>query len=256
MAHSYGVLSELVRDAHERAGVKMTTLEWTGSEIQEVNSDHLGGRLPCMVATEADRREVLKLSSGEFIDIRMEPIRATPENVAIAKERYQLDEKSTADPKKELFGQAELFMSIARRVIVADKHHGTFFYLENRVGDVELATMRPDDRQESMLFTRELAFDVLRKGICSILMISEVWTAPFDPNKPRQIAQESAQRGEAVIVAAAHQDGRQKTLISTFTRKSEDIVLGDVVETEEIPALLSPVLDAWKRMGEMKKPKS
>jgi hypothetical protein len=65
LGHAYGVLDNLVNDAHERCGAEMERFAETPSGPIPVQTEHLAGRLPCMVATRETRSIRMNLRTGE-----------------------------------------------------------------------------------------------------------------------------------------------------------------------------------------------
>ena len=84
----------------------------------------------------------------------------------------------------------------------------------------------------------------------ALICISEAWTATIQQGQPFQHAAEVPNRGEALHLIAASEDGGGFAFSAPFTRVGEEIVIH---ETEDCGLdyinSIAPVLSAWKEMA-------
>lgn len=257
LAHSYGVLSTLVSDAHRQAGGEGTRVfvrQCDGSvEPYPHNTEHMRGRLPCMVVTD-DRRTVwVDLATKESVMLHSRTIPVTPENSEVGKaliRHYgvptQLSRPDSG--RKGLRDFAESLFELARRVLEIDGYHTAIVFLILDEGGLEQRTMYPETMSDKMLLWATIAQDVERTGACALVFVSESWLAPHDPEHPERTATESPDRIEVLTLTAASMDGDEFTLMCTFERRDGDIDVGEAQEyVAEWTPFLGPVREVWNR---------
>jgi hypothetical protein len=251
LAHAYGVLSILTNDAHLQAGIEGTQIyvkaEDGTSKIIQYPTEHLKGRLPCMVASEETRTTWIKLSNKELLQPIIEKLEVAPfEEV---KERYGslvetvLKEKRKPRNLKEI---ANLFFEWGKHILEVDGHHITlvaFIFSDYPISFMEL---RPEDRSEKYLMWSKVAEEIKRNGAKAILAISEAWVAPQDQQSPYRPAGESPDKEEALHLCAASASGEEFSFICKFKRIDGKIVLGEtnIIEGKS-PFFFEPIRRVW-----------
>ena len=151
IAHCYGFLRTLLADAHRQAGFVMSTMEIGEDVSREWNTTHLGGRLPCMLASADLRTARLVLSTGELITPGMREVFFGPTSADDTYARYGFDHVPTdltrhdGDP---FLQQAEFFAETAKQMLVVDKRHSTFAFLPTQQGEMRIVGIEAQDQAE------------------------------------------------------------------------------------------------------------
>lgn len=251
LAHSYGVLSVLVGEAHEKCKFEFRTCEKRDSQGAVIPDTHLLGRLPCMVTTRAVKSVRLKLSEREFVSGEMIPLKLDPEEGKQAAEEYGLVSEDFPKSSKpdDIFEIAEWFVSRAKKVLAKDKYHSGIVALQTRDGRLEFVSMNPADQSEKYLMMQQLADHVGRTGAKGLVHICESWIASPEESVDRGLrVSEAPNRREALSVTAAAEDGRVKSFVTLFSRDQEgEIQLEPTVEVEPgTPYFLERVRKVWR----------
>ncbi len=254
LAHCYGVLATLVSDAHSRCGFLMRTFKAESHEPKAVRTEHLGGRLPCMVATAEARSVRIHLPTGQFLTPAQIFIKADPRRMEQAAKRYGVTEGSLRKrrPGEDIIeGSAEWFRN-AKGVLATDGYHHTIALLETADGNAELHLLDVPDRAGLYVLMRRLADEVERTGAVGLVHIAEFWAARPEELKPDQLPSESPARKELLQVTAATADGRVRVHSVEF-RKNEhgEIEYGNEWVTDDLvqSGFLEPVRRVWRRQA-------
>jgi hypothetical protein len=264
-AHGYGIMASLLAEAHELLGFRMQTFSGESHEGRHHRTDHLGGRLPCMVTTAESRTAHLHLGSGllismeeakvdfdpqrdaEWFDKRMEEMTVGPDALA-------------AHPGEDTLDWGARWMSVARRTLAHDGYHlpHAFLFTSDRQ-PLDAMELRFDDQAEKYLAFQGVARAVDRQGAEIVIIINEIWeahmpTAELSPTMLRP--SERPDRTEALMVLVATSDGRHRSYHSPFTRdKDGRPVLGKTTsvdqQTQWAPSL-APIQSVWARWRKTK----
>lgn len=201
LAHAYGVLSILIDDAHIQAGLTGTQLyEETENgkyKLLEYSTEHLKGRLPCMVASAGKRTVWVKLSTNEFVSPEIIPVTLMDMDIEEAKDKYNDIFKASFKQEKRaknLKEFADIFWQWAKHILSIDGNHITLviFILPN--SRISLMELRPKDRSEKYVIWSNVANEIKRNGAKAILAIGEVWIETHDLKFPYSPPSESSER--------------------------------------------------------------
>jgi hypothetical protein len=104
LAHVYGILSNIVKEAHERAGFIY--------ETRDLHDDTctipVDGRMPCMLTTAESRTTRIALSDGSLLASRRSPFQIKPEYTKKIVKRYDLEKfKTSLTMEADVFQLAE-----------------------------------------------------------------------------------------------------------------------------------------------------
>lgn len=136
LAHCYGVLSSLVADAHVQAGFTRESAETCTGGLKgledgsaHLTAQRLGGRPPCMVATEAPRSIWVRLDSGEefFLGSFETDMAGIDEEKVM--QRYGPFAKHEPVDAKDLRQLAEILYRMAERILKRDGFHEPIAFL-------------------------------------------------------------------------------------------------------------------------------
>ena len=253
LTHCYGVLATIVVDAHRRCGFVMRTFKAESHKPKPVRTEHLEGRLPCMVASATVRSVLIHLPTGGFLtpaQFRFE--QPDPHSMEEAAKRYGFSEQTATkrQPGEDLISESGWWFESAKRVLATDGHHEAIALLETPDGQRQLHNLAITDRASLYVLMRQLADEVERIGAVGLIHIGEFWAAPLEELKPGQLPSESAARIEALQVTAATADGRNR-IHSVEFRKNEagQIEFGEesVNDDPELLGFLEPIRRVWRR---------
>lgn len=252
LAQAYGLLSDLVLDAHIKLG-KTECVSSNGTHPHFRSTHHPSGTLPCMVVGSELRSHSFSLQTGE----EMEMVRITSPGVdpAIAAKRYGLDQMTkmagweTADPL--LLGERVLFT--AKRMLRKDKALVRMVFIRDGRGSWNQAVIEATNRTEKHLLMRMIARYIESVGGDTIIDVNEVWMLPPEDAAIKahfDDARHVPGRREALSILVATREGLFKSYVTPFTRGPfGGIKLGDTVELKEYPYYLTPVIDVWRIQG-------
>ncbi len=250
LSHSYTMLSNIIDDVHKYVGKSRSKLfkDTSDGELIEIksNKDHLKGRLPCMIATEWNRTQWLKLSTGEFLYPQTYDVDKIPYDVI--QKRYNLPDQPerNSEKPKDLLGLAEALFEYAKNILRKDGFHSTIVFLILPNGKTVIHQLLPEDRSEKYILWSKVASEVERIGAKSIVAISEAWTAPFDPNTPDRPSAESPDRLEALDLVAASSKGEEFSINCIFHRRNGEIEFEPTkISSDGTHYFLSPIKTIW-----------
>lgn len=256
IAHCYGVLATLVVDAHGRCGYVMRTFKAESHAPKPVRTEHLGGRLPCMVATAEVRTVRIHLPTGQYLHPTRVFVEADPSRMEQSAKRYGAD--GTLRPRRpgeDVIAVSPNWFEYAKRVLAVDGYHHTMALLETKDGQGELHFFEIPDRAGLYVLMHQLANQVERTGAVGLIHIAEFWAAPVEKLKPGQLPSETPDRKEVLQLTAATADGRTR-IHSVELRKNErgDIEFDAewVTDDPEQSGFLEPVRRVWRRWAEPK----
>lgn len=149
---------------------------------------------------------------------------------------------------------ATYFFEMAKTMLKVDGHHVSIVMLFNQSKQAVFLELRPEDRSDKYRMWRTVASEVKRIQARALICISEAWTATIQQSQPFQHAAEVPNRGEALNLIAASEDGDGFAFIAPFTRIGEEIIIHETEECDlDTINLIAPVLSAWKEMAAARK---
>ena len=144
--------------------------------------------------------------------------------------------------------QCELMFEQAKAVLRKDGYHVhlAMIFIQNK--PAQLIEFRNEDQADKYVTIRNLASTMERIGADAVIMISESWSAPFDPSSPYRGAADSPSRQEGLMLAGATMQGEAYCFMVPFFRKDRDISFGNkaVVHAQNMNAL-QPILAMWEK---------
>jgi hypothetical protein len=248
VAISYGRISDLVRDAHRQLGLQhpVTTNVVTGEKFGEGSRS---GRLPCMIG-HADSRSVnINLSDGSLVRLENRSKTVDVSDAKKVAKRYALRPETVFGPdtSSEETIAANLFRT-ARTMFLKDGYHITVLFLLRDQKPVQIIEMRPKTHGQKYLIMRHVAHEVIKYDADAVIVLSEVWTSPLDPQKPYQRAVDSPAREEALAARLALKGGEPIEWIAKIRRNGRKLSLGETrINRDGILFSLAPIYEAWGR---------
>jgi len=243
LGHAYGLLSDLVREAHERAGFSFEVRSIQGKKCS-VPSD---GRLPCMITTVEARTVRVRLSDGQPLISVETDFAPSPQDVKKAKKRYELAKFNVPWKKGDPFEIAESLLCVAKKMLQKDKYHTRMIFLRTPHGWT-MHHMDARDRVEKYTLMRVLANEVHAVQADALIEIGEVWMASLEELNKGCLPAEAQDRKEALVVTVATSDGEFREYLTPFTRTLTGKI--NCAKTEVVklaPYYLAPVFEVWGR---------
>lgn len=214
-------------------------------------------RLPPCMHEHLQMRVILMKVSGETL----EPAMISSESVSIDHDkRAEMQEKYGDTPlfrsmddserfsERSFKGQCEFIFEQAKAVLRKDGYHVhlAMIFVQNKIA--QLIEIRNEDQADKYVTMRDLASTMERIGADAVIMVSEAWSAPFDPANPYRGAADAPSRQEGLMLAGATIQGEAYCFMAPFFRKDGDISFGDeaVVDAKNMNAI-QPILAMWEK---------
>ncbi|WP_020168199.1 MULTISPECIES: hypothetical protein [Methylotenera] len=245
---AYGKIAELVYDAHRELSLEMPcTVEGNMDHSQGHKSR--GGRLPCMIGHDDARSHSIWLATGQSMELEQKHIEFDREKAEHAAQRYELDPKNMftsidSTPEATL---KDLFL-VARKMFSLDGHHDTIAFLLHGVRPVNLMQLAVQEHGEKYLVMRTLASEIIKLGADGVILISEVWSATFDPSNPYRRAVDAPEKSEFLSATLVTKTGTPVQLLALIKRIGNDVTLGETeTSRDQAHIAFSPIYAAWGR---------
>jgi hypothetical protein len=264
-AHGYGVMAEILAEAHERLGVRMQTFggETHGGRHERVAQS--GGPLPCMGMTRESRTAHVHLARRCLVELESveREVKMTGELDRMMRARFEsmLLDPDTAlgrGPDDHPFELAARFSDVARRALAHDGyHHPTVLFFDAENQPLGITRMSYEDQAGKYLSFRNLAAEAERCGASTVIHIGEAWQAriPIEELSPKmRRADERADRTETLCVTVTTADGGQRTYDTPFSRDEKGRPVVGETRIEEGSGAINPSFFPLMEMWERKRP--
>lgn len=239
LAYGYGVIAEIVADAHKQCGVLMQTFGDEAHEDRPIRRAQLGGRLSCMVAHAKLRTAYVHLAQGEIVEWGTRSQSLSREDA----EGWELPEGMLEAtglhvPGTHLLDTAEGLARAAKIFIQHAGYHQPMAWIFETHDDApEICLLNAHDHATQTLMMQAVANDVERLCAQGVVFASEIhW--PSDD-------------GTELLVAAMTDDGGRRQWRSRLSRdEAGNVTLGPtVVEDGIVPDYMNAVHRVWVRLG-------
>jgi len=250
LAHVYGLLADMVLNAHSHLG-RMDCIPAGSSSTDFPLAYDRTGVLRCMYAGAEQRTQRFVVSTKqEAVPRAVEAPHVDPK---VAIERYGLDELFPVGELEQLdpVAIAERFVHISKRIMRRDKCHQRMMFIRDGKGTWQQLVLTAKDRTEKHIFMQLIAQFVEAQGCDALIEISEVWTAQVPFDKPLMVGdvENIPGRTEELAVLVATRDGLQRTYLTPIKRgRFGGIKLGDTIRLDNQHLnYLRPVIEVWIR---------
>jgi hypothetical protein len=229
VAIAFGRLSELVDDAHRQVGLPkpQATHMPTGQAYPE---GERRGRLPCMIGHADARTLDVWLATG--VPVEFEVI-----NPKVALKAGTRLEKRYGVKSVDIYGESDVaedrlrsLFSAARKMFQKDGYHVMIAFLLRDGKPVGLRELRPGEHGHKYLMMRSLAHEVVKLGADAVILISETWMAPANPERPFMRAVDSPDRKELLTGTLVTKRGEPLNLSAEIKREGDAPTLASTVE--------------------------
>jgi hypothetical protein len=247
LAKVFGVLSNVVAEAHQKAGGQFIALvcrKFTNHERSRT------GVPPCMIAGEQRRRVVVKLQSGATVERRERTISIpnAQRQWEALREQFGKDlPDPTTVPRDDLMAMGRYLHEMGRFALVRDGYHLQFVQLTRGKELVAIKVVTPEDQADKHLLWHSIAEEVAREGVDGVISTGEMWQAPYDPAFPERAASESPERREILQTSVASAKGIRAAIVTPFERGVDGaIVLKTTYENRHALLFMEPVFQVWR----------
>jgi hypothetical protein len=252
LAHCYGVLSELLADAHDRAGVAhLTTRASPTADARMEPVDTYRGRLPCMVTTLDVRTAQYRVSDGTLVKGERIVCRV-PDNLPqklLRRYSMPLDELLRPVEARSALDFVDPLFEHAKRVLAKDKFHSLIVVLCSGGTSVHTQSTILSDRASKYAFAQDLAKQVLMNGADGVVTIGELWKSRVSIDEDGLVIPpgENQDRQDVLEVYGEIADGSIRARHVVFRKRFGRIVFGEErVITESLHNnILAPTRNGW-----------
>jgi len=251
LSYCYSFLNKLVEDAHAQIGIRGLCAYRKAMGIIDIDtkrSQHLDGRVPCMIATRENRTVMIKLSTGEELSpiTYVKPI--DRKDADEAANHYGLHKSAELFKKKSqnLCEEVQQWFDVAKTILAKDGHHIPVVILgPPNPSVIHLAL---DEQIDKYIMWKRIAQHVEISGAKWFMFIGEAWLrTPEEESLPKDRAYKPR---EALSVIAASKDEGFVSICAEFNREDNTIhfmkeqirTKENIIETKQ----LEPVRRAWQ----------
>jgi hypothetical protein len=258
LAHVYGLLADLVLDAHCHLG-HMNCIPSDAPHRDFPSAYDRTGMLRCMIASVEARTERFKQST----QAQLVPYASVIPTVIDPKEvmeRYGIENRLLTGEISKLdpLVLAEKLLFHAKRVLRRDKHHERMMFIRDGEGKWHHHTLVAADRTEKHVVMQLVAQFVESRGCDAVIEIGEMWIANISKDLPPFVrdVESIPGREEALVVVVATRDGLLRRYMTPFARGPfGGIKLGDTEQTEDKNLFyFRPIIEVWIRQRTFRGP--
>jgi hypothetical protein len=252
LAHVYGLLSDIVLDAHTLLK-QCECIPEQGEHSDFRASYQRTGTLECMATSAEQRTQRFKLSTLEELSASMAS--AASQGLFLDEaERYGIGKEGklaawqTSDPAVV----ADNVLYRAKRILSKDKCHHRMMFIRDGKGDWHNATLFAADRTDKHVLMRLAAEFVERKGCDALIEVGESWIKPARPlSAGMPPSASTAAPREALFVGVWTREGFRRILVTPFKRGPfGGIKMDDTREFDGKSMLyLEPIFAVWRKQG-------
>lgn len=245
---AYGRVAELVADAHQELGLELPTT-MVGDIDRTQGQESREGRLPCMIGHSDARSLNVWLATGQTMEFEQQIVEFDREHAELVADRYGID-------PKEMFPQADTTLeatlnklfATGKKMFAVDKCHQTIAFLLNGKRPVTMMQLAVQEHGEKYLVMRMLANEVIKYGADGVIVISEVWSALYDPCKPYRRAADAPEKKEFLSAILVTKTGAPVQLLALIERTDDDVTLGETdTLRDQAQIAFAPIYAAWGR---------
>jgi len=206
---------------------------------------------PCMYKGSETRSCWMKIDGENLVTsvIKQEEIDLKIRDIEVLRDRYGNLPMFQPQAKRHTFKSlCNMFFKTAMGVLKSDKYHIHLAIIFVNNEPVKITEFRNEDQADKYRTMRLIASEIEQIGADSFIMISEAWTAPYDPKFPHRSASESPEKSEILSLVGISDDGEGYVLSVPFTRKDEEIIYGHPYSSGiEGMNIIEPIISVWKK---------
>ncbi|MFA5583786.1 MAG: hypothetical protein WDA09_06190 [Bacteriovoracaceae bacterium] len=159
------------------------------------------------------------------------------------------NQEEVKNPAEQSFKeQVVLLFEHAKFLLKKDGYHVhiVMIYVDQKLA--KIIELRNEDQADKFVTIRNLASQMEQIGADSFIMISEAWSAVYDPAHHYRRAADAPNRQEVLMAIAATQADESYCFTAPFFRENNEISFGrtTVSDATEINTI-QPILSMWKK---------
>jgi hypothetical protein len=197
-----------------------------------------------------DRALYLSMKDGSSRGLRLfrKKIGVTANSPAVRRYLNSAEVKTIREPQSFRDLVAAYFQS-ARKVMLKDGFHRNFLLLLRGIACIRVIAADFPDRPSRYVIMRDLAKLAKLERADGAVFVGEAWTA-FGKDLPRSgFADESLNRGEAIVINAVSSRGEQYNFWAPVERKPNKprrvSTIGKTIEDHDFSFMMYPFLKEW-----------
>jgi hypothetical protein len=239
LAHGYGVVAEVVADAHKQCGVVMQSFSNEAHENRPRRRAQIGGRLSCMVAHAKLRTAYVHLAEEAVIEWGTRTHQVTREDV------------EGWDAPQGMFEAAPLHVRDQHLLDAADGWAGAAKALAAHVGGHEPMAMVFETRDDAPVICNLNARDHATQTLMMEAIADEVARVRAEGVVFISETRQPDGRGEELLVAAVTDDGGRRQWRTPLTRDAVgQLSMGETIrEDGVVPDFRMPSVASGSRSG-------
>lgn len=266
LAHVFGLLSQIIEDAHERVGRATPTVEHLSGDALIEAEPIPDGRLPCMVTSRARRTASFQVRAGAVATGgRLWSMRPGVPSLAASVKKYKFEPTKSdfdpANPTQDITSLLPHFEERALAILRSGEEHGWFIFLFRRGVPVRFLTLEARNAMEKRSLSQQVADIVAVNRIDGVVQVGEVWSAILRPGSGFIRAADHPDRTEAVAIHIEAATGETANALIPFVRrkgrpKKRRVQIGEIVRDEDSEVtnnFLLPTRTVWEALGMRKK---
>ncbi|MCW2986840.1 MAG: hypothetical protein JWR63_4410 [Conexibacter sp.] len=251
LAHCFGVLLQIVSEAHAQLGGDMASCEANEDALHVIDLELAAraGRPACMWAGREARTSRRDLESGAPTGLRIRESRIDAATIDDVLERYGAPDSGLPAAGATPHAIAATLHRHARRVFAIDGHHESIAWLLRDGRVIDQMGINAGSRSERYMMFERTGDEAARMDADAVIITGEMWHAvalpPTDP-RAEQRATEREDRGEGLVTQLVLRDGSVEAWTSEIRRDSGSVSLEDAEhETAQIAPVFAPLIRAW-----------
>lgn len=232
LGHVFGVLVELVADAHVQSGLERgeasSCMAFDYDGIHSI-SQVAGWRPACMVEANMARSIAIRMADLMTTESTTRHFYPSEEDRETAIERYgdwpDLTKNGVLPPAEK----AIVFFDKAKVMFLTDGHHLPFVFLFSTDRQYQIVSLHAADQAEKYLVMQELRRQMEIHNAEAVFMIGEIWSSQTrapDNLIHLEVPEESADRQEWLMLTYADDTDRVFALGCEILRTDDGISLG------------------------------
>jgi len=244
LSECWAIVSDLLLDAPGR------NVSSSESEASKVSLP------PCMHEEMEMRAAWMRVKGDTLVPTRVETesVMINPQEVEQVMEKYgdsplfkQLDSKSSLVNTSWL-NQTNTFYEQAKYFLAKDGHHIHLAIIFVDSKPVQMVEIWNEEAGDKFLTMNNLVSRIERIAGDAVIIVSEAWTAAYDPNNHYRRPVDSPGRQEALLLVAASKDGENYCYSTPFFRNGEKISFGKQLLTDASKMnVIQPILVMWEK---------
>lgn len=250
LAHCFGMLLQIVSEAHVRLGGDLASCEANEDALHPIDLDLSArtGRPPCMWAGRQARTSRRDLESGAPTGLLVRESHVAAADMSDVIERYGPQPTHLCDAATP-WVIADRLHDHARRIFAVDGRHDNVAWLVRNGRIIDQVVLNASSRSDRYMMLERVGDDAARLAAEAVVVTNEAWRAvalSADDPRATQSATEREDRGEALVTQLVLPDGTVEAWTSGIDRNNGTITLEDIGhEKIKTAPVFAALISAW-----------